>query len=518
MSAAADTMRHGATGSAGPDFAAIARTYRDALPRDDVTFHAIDALDRTGVPVAQANLIRPGKIVTTGHGYGLTADEAAVGALGELCEEALCGVRLAHQEQIVASHAELVRLHGPDSIVDPLTLCLPAGSDYDEERPLSWMRATRWPDDATMLVPADWVAAHDYQLGHAPELVLPITNGLGAGLSLEHAIGHGVMELLQRDGNATAYRALDQGVVVELDTVADPDTRAVLARLEALGIEVMVKLASVEFGIANLYVVGRDRGAPAIALQATACGEAAHPDRERALRKALLEYCGSRARKAATHGAPALLARAFDAAHIERQRAAAQPDAEEPRALAAMVEWLDQDADTLTARLASTVFAERTRVRFSDLPGVASIDVADPRRRLRLLADRLGAAGHPVLFVDCSPADGPVHAVKVVVPGLEAETMSYGRIGWRGVRRLRDRGDPLLHDAPTEGARPVRLRPDDEARAGGPAWFDVARARDIVGALYPLYREPGCFSAQLRRADRPSRTAPRPPADEDIAS
>jgi ribosomal protein S12 methylthiotransferase accessory factor len=89
-----------------------------------------------------------------------------------------------------------------------------------------------------------------------------------------------------------------------------------------------------------------------------------------------------------------------------------------------------------------------------------------------------------------------VHVVKVIVPGLEAETMSYHRIGWRGVRRLRARQDPLILDAPRPGAKRVRLRPEDEARAGGPAWFDGTLADSIVGKLYPLYRETGTFSAQ----------------------
>jgi ribosomal protein S12 methylthiotransferase accessory factor len=90
-----------------------------------------------------------------------------------------------------------------------------------------------------------------------------------------------------------------------------------------------------------------------------------------------------------------------------------------------------------------------------------------------------------------------VKVVKTIVPGLESETMSYRRIGWRGVRRLRNRADPLLLDAPREGALRVRLRPEDEARAGGPAWFDAALADQMVAGLYALYRESGPFAAQL---------------------
>src|SRR5215210_5037722 len=53
----------------------------------------------------------------------------------------------------------------------------------------------------------------------------------------------------------------------------------------------------------NLYVVGYDRN-PEDAphpLALSACGEAAHPNREIALHKALLEYVAARARKLFNH-------------------------------------------------------------------------------------------------------------------------------------------------------------------------------------------------------------------------
>jgi ribosomal protein S12 methylthiotransferase accessory factor len=133
----------------------------------------------------------------------------------------------------------------------------------------------------------------------------------------------------------------------------------------------------------------------------------------------------------------------------------------------------------------------------SDLPDGGQALSADSAGRLRWLTAQLAAEGLEVLWVDCSPPGGRVKVVKTIVPGLESETMSYRRIGWRGVRRLRNRADPLLLDAPREGALRVRLRPEDEARAGGPAWFDAALADQMVAGLYALYRESGPFAAQL---------------------
>jgi YcaO cyclodehydratase, ATP-ad Mg2+-binding len=182
--------------------------------------------------------------------------------------------------------------------------------------------------------------------------------------------------------------------------------------------------------------------------------------------------------------------------YVEKQIGVAMLE-EESRALEAMAEWVAQDAAELRRRLSGTVFSERRRVRLSELPDAGAAAMAGSEDRLRWLADRLAAEGLEVLWLECSPLGSPVKVVKTIVPGLESETMSYHRIGWRGVRRLRERDDPLLLDGPREGAKRVLLRPEDEARCGGPAWFDAALADRIVGSLYPLYRESGPFSAQL---------------------
>ncbi|TCZ64945.1 YcaO-like family protein [Roseicella aquatilis] len=477
----------------------VADAFRATMPEGaHVSVFRIDSLDRIGIPVAQANLLLPDEPATIGYGYGFEPIEAEVGGLGELCEEVHVGAWLKRAPRVVASYAELVRARGPRGVVDPLTLCLAAGSPWTPDMPLPWVEARRWPSDEAVLVPREWVAAYPYQLGgEAARLIMPITNGLGAGFDHGHAIAHGLMELLQRDGNVVTYRALDGGVVVEPDAVEEPEVAALLAHLRGLGIEVTVKLACTDFGIPNLYVVGDDRGEPTVPIQVTSCGEAAHPDRARSLRKALLEFCGSRSRKAATHGPIEAVRRVMPRDYVERQMAVAMLGEEESRALESMAEWVAQDAAELRRRLSGSVFAETRRVRLSELPTVPPEAVARGEDRLRLLADRLAAEGLEVIWVDCSPAGSPVKVVKTIVPGLESETMSYHRIGWRGVRRLRRRGDPLLLDAPREGARRVLLRPEDEARAGGPAWFDAALADRMTQGLYPLYRESGPFAAQL---------------------
>ena len=540
----------------------IAQAYRRHLPAGVLHAFRIDALDRLGVPVVTVRLLQDDGTTFEGIGYGATAEEAMVGALGELSEEAHCDRALRDMPRVVGSYAELVRQRGERAVADPLTLCLPAGSRYTPEQPLVWVAATRVATRETVWVPEEFAADSRSQLRsrdpvpktpslqslatpHVPSkmtpLVTPITNGLGAGTSFAQALVHGLLELLQRDGNVLSYRALDRGIVIDIDEAAlhDAALAALLARYRDAGVDILAKVAATDFGMLNVVVVGAEAppeialsntalsetlqaqtvlartalaqtalAQTALPLRLTACGEAVHPDRERALRKALLEFAGSRCRKMFRHGPLARIAGVVPDDYLARVVGSIDLAAEEPRALHAMVEWLGASDAVLRERLAP-VLAVSARVGLQTLPTVASGMADDPHQRLALVAGRLADAGLDVLAVDFSPPGGEIVALKAIVPGLEMETMSYHRIGERGLRRLLDRqsewvriGNGRVGNGPIvngqDGLRRVPLTAAAEARLGGPAWLDVEAIDRAVGALYPLYREPSGHAAQLQ--------------------
>ncbi|RYZ42105.1 MAG: hypothetical protein EOO71_09435 [Myxococcaceae bacterium] len=451
----------------------------------------IDPIDRLDVPVVSASLRlgpQPGAVAHC-YGYGMTEEEAHVGALGELVEETFSEHAMLRMPRVHGSYAALVRDRGPTAVADPLTLGLPAGSPYRPDMPLVWVEAWRLSTGEKVLVPEEFIAIHPGQLQGKAPLITPITNGQGAGLTRQQALVHGLLEVLQRDGNGLQYRAMDQGVVLDLeDAELAPDVRALLERYQRAGVEVLAKLASTDFGLVNVYVVGRDLSVGDQPLMVTACGEAADPDRDRALRKALLEYACARSRKAFSHGPLSEVARIATEEYMERFVPLVDLGTEESRALQAMAEWARMPAAALRELTACTLMRRRT-VRFGDLPRAPAME--DPSLRCDHVVSQLQAAGFDILVADLSPAGRSVHVVKVLVPGLEVETMSYGRLGERNVARLLERRDPLVGmGAPPPGAQPVRLTPEAEERLGGPAWFNVRLAEARVGRLYPLYREP----------------------------
>ncbi len=487
------------------NFKDIRDAYLRAMPTGEVMIFRNDALDRLGIPsVVSALQMEDGQWIPA-SGYGATDDEAAVSSLGELAEEVSAARFVPTLPRFTGSYHQMVRERGASGVADPLTLCLPAGSPYHPDMTLTWVETTRLTTGERVLVPEEYIATDPGQLqeGRTP-LIRPITNGQGAGLTRDRAIVHGILELLQRDGNCVGYRALDQGVVIDLEGAdLSPEVREVLELYRRAGIEIMAKLASTDFGLVSVYVVGRDLHADHQPLMVTACGEAADPDRDRALRKALLEYAGSRTRKAFGHGPLAALQGVVPPEYLKKVLPEVEKSlgTEENRALRDMLEWAQMSAPALRALTAVTLKHERS-VRFNDLPQVQV--TPDPTERLEQVVRLLTGSGFDILVADLSPEGHALHSVKVVVPGLEVETMTYDRIGERNVAKLMQRGETTLAGvgAPPEGAKPVRLTPAAEARLGGPAWFNVREAEKRVGRLYALYREPERHAVQVLMRDR----------------
>ncbi len=495
------------------------RLYRNHFGSAQVVDFDIGPLDRLGHSIVVAGIRTEDGFSNDGFGYGGSAMEAGVGALGEMSETYHVHRALEHAPACEGlSHQAMVKRFGTHSVIDPLTLCLPAGSDYNPALPLRWVELRAWPQGKPVWAPRECIATNPFTYGTRSSNVLmsteqqsvclfrPITCGLGAGISLEQALSHGVLELLQRDGNCTRFRAMDQGVDLELDHIEDPGIRKILAKLATQGIRVRPKLASTEFDLVNLYVIGEaiagsSADADDFPLMATACGEAVHANRERALRKALLEFLAARVRKTFMHGPLEPIRQLAPATYNDNIMAAVDPADEEPRALEAMVGWLGKSATQLRELLSHSVFSTRETRLFSSLPSIPDTAVSDPDNRLADLTVRLRTQDLSVFYLDASPpGEAAPRVVKSVVPNLEGETLSYYRIGERGVHRLlkEEPGLVAIGRMTDDFSLRIPLTAAAETRLGGQAWFNPARAEAIVGSLYPLYREPSSHSAQKR--------------------
>ena len=478
------------------DLQPAARAYIDGFPAGEIAAFPIGPIDRVDVPVWVVALFPDDAalagIMPYGVGYGTTDEQAVLGSLGEIAEMVWPTATLIAADRTRGSYDDLVASLGGRAVADPLTLCLPAGSPVRRDTQLEWVEARRWADGSSVLVPIELAAYSTKELtpGYRPFTPI-ISNGMGAGPDLDWAIGHGLCEILQRDGNGLLFRALDRGVALDWPERPTAEVADLRARFEAAGVRPIPKFATDEFGLANIYCTGVDEeGEPPAPIAVTACGEACHPDRDAALAKALAEYAASRARKSFAHGPATLVGSVAPSGYPERFMAQAGGAAKsaDPRAFEEMRRWTRTDAATLRGWLADTMLAERTRKAFETLPHTPA---PDHRARSVETRAKVDAAGFDVLYVDLSPPDRPIAVVKVIVPGMEVETMSYDRIGARGARKLMDLDSPLIRfGQATDTLRPVRMTPEAMATFDRQPVFDTALARETVGPLYPLYREP----------------------------
>ncbi len=256
---------------------------------------------------------------------------------------------------------------------------------------------------------------------------------------------------------------------------ADPRTRALLARLRGLGIDLLPKVATDEFGLCNVYCVGdRARGGRGV------------PDHAHRLRRGRL----ARPRARAAQGAAGVRrrARAQDlqprAARPVAARGAAGLPGQLPRPpqpgrrgerrawrpCASGSAWTGRPArarwPTACSRAAAPGASTRCR------PGTAR----SRARRWWRSCRRLAARGcRSWCWTGPRPDTRTCTWSRSIVPGLEVETMSYHRIGERGVRKLLERGSPLvgLGAAPAgarAGAADRRRRRPPRRRSRGSTW------------------------------------------------
>lgn len=489
--------------------------YRKYLVGTELYVFDISSLDRIGVPIQIAALRAEDGFFNDGFGYGGSSAEALVGALGEMSETYHVHQALKHAPTCEAMcYREMAAQFGAGQVIDPLTLCLSAGYPYHENLPLRWVAVTRWEDGVRCWAPRETIAPGGSSLAlHSScvelqgqqmpaQLFPPITCGLGAGLTLEQALSHGVLELLQRDGNCTTFRALDRGIDIELDTIQSEEIKATITHLASLGLRVRAKLASTEFGLVNLYVIAEpmdgSQATEPFSLLATACGEASHPNRERALRKALQEYLASRSRKIFMHGPLDAIRDFAPQRYLEIILEPSEPAGEEPKAIREMAVWLQKSQAELFHLLRETTFSSREKVKFSSLPSTEDGKVSNAVDRMSDVALRLKSEGICIYYFDASPdgINGP-RVIKALAPGLEGETLSYWRIGVRGVNRLLAQQSMLVTQSPP---RPqdlqVSLTVAAQESLGGPVYFRTAEWEKILSSHYPLYREPSSHTVQ----------------------
>ena len=273
----------------------LARTTK-LLPRIGVTRIAnITDLDRVGIPVFSA--IRPSAAagaISIYSGKGVNETNARISAIMESFERCLAeqpevsvnlsGVEL-NTEKVTDTYESLCESH-PALYPDALLLPQPVAGFTS----LEWIMGDDLLNDVEVFVPANAVF-HPYDPRSGNKLMRSNTNGLASGNTIEEAILHGLLEVIERDSLSIAEYTRNPGKEIVLSE-EDGLNYQLKRKLEEAGINVKIWLLDSDIDIPTVVtalddIVLKD---PALLVM----GAGSHLSPEIAVTRALTEAAQSR--------------------------------------------------------------------------------------------------------------------------------------------------------------------------------------------------------------------------------
>jgi YcaO-like protein with predicted kinase domain len=375
--------------------AALLRDLLRQLPQLGITRVAVQTgLDRIGIPCCAA--IRPNSAtVATHQGKGIDEVSAEISAIMEAAEYAFAEAPEGRTVRLSVAEAEQAGYVPVD-----IRHLMPHGWSVDE-RPITWLEG-KWLDSGqAALVPLDVV-----RIGTPPADLAAVsqsTNGLAAGPTPEHALLHGLLELIERDAVCLwGFRRDAAALASAIDPAAlcDPVVDELTARLHDRGFRLNLFDLTTDIGVPVVYaVIAEAEGASRHFDAATGAG--CHPVAAIAARRAIVEAAQTRISVIA--GSRDDIAAGDYEAGLSRDIAVLAAPIATPRAAPAGL-----PAGTPTADLLQSV---RNGLRRARLDRVASVPLG---------GERLG-----------------IHVLRAFVPGLEDRlTNRNWRPGPRAARAM----------------------------------------------------------------------------------
>jgi ribosomal protein S12 methylthiotransferase accessory factor len=266
------------------------------LPKIGVTRIAnITDLDRVGIPVFSA--IRPSAAagaINIYSGKGISETNARISAIMESFERCLAeqpevsinlsGIEL-NTERITGTYESLCESY-PTLYPDALLLPQPVA----ELTSLEWVMGHDLINDLEVLVPANAVF-HPYDAQSGTKLFRSNTNGLASGNTIEEAVLHGLLEVIERDELSIAEYTRNPGTEIVL-TESDGMNFKLKRKLEEAGILVKIWLLDSDIEIPTVVVALDDTVLKDPALLVMGAGS--HLSPEIAVSRAITEAAQSR--------------------------------------------------------------------------------------------------------------------------------------------------------------------------------------------------------------------------------
>lgn len=375
------------------------------LPKIGVTRIAnITDLDRVGIPVFSA--IRPSAAqgaISIYSGKGAIETNARISAIMESFERCLAeqpevsinlsGVPL-NAERTVDTYESLGESY-PALYPDALLLPQPVA----EFTSLEWVMGHDLMNDVEVFVPANAVF-HPYNPQNGSQLFRSNTNGLASGNTMEEAVLHGLLEVIERDALSIAEYTRNPGKEIVLSE-RDGLNYELKRRMEETGIMVRLWLLDSDIDIPTVVAALDDTVLRDPALLVMGAGS--HLSPEIAVMRALTEAAQSRVVQ--IHGARE---------DTDRERVVRTFGYEHMRKLNSY--WY-QDADT---------------VSMDEMQNSSS---TTPAANIKTVLERLEGIADGAIIVNLSRGVS-VPVIRAIIPEFEVYTLDHERKGER-IRKKR---------------------------------------------------------------------------------
>jgi ribosomal protein S12 methylthiotransferase accessory factor len=158
---------------------------------------------------------------------------------------------------------------------------------FHPDRPMNWVWGYSFLQERPILVPE--LLAY-YSLGGGDGFVYETSNGCALGGSLEEAIFHAILEVVERDSFLMTWYAQLPLPRLDLNSANDKELQLMVERVRVVaGYDLYFFNSTMEHGIPSVWAVAKNRKQKGLNL---ICAAGAHPDPIRAVKSAIHELAG----------------------------------------------------------------------------------------------------------------------------------------------------------------------------------------------------------------------------------
>jgi YcaO-like protein with predicted kinase domain len=281
----------------------ILETHRSKSPADTLcfidgmketlgmkSFQDATYLDRIGLPVFTCYRIRPDQSKTWHTGKGFTAVQAQVSLTMEGIERYCSEFRDEYRSRLVLDSYKNLKKKRV-AVLDPAALILPQFSQYAPDDIFHWVSGYDLICQEEILAPACAVY-HPFHLDDKP-VINTHTDGIASGNTMEEAVFHGLMEVIERDAWSIAKFSGDACDAVTIEDRPENQFLIEIAdKFNRTNIEIVAKDITSDIGIPVIAAFSQDLEQESMI---PIDGFGAHLDPKVAMARALTEVATTRA-------------------------------------------------------------------------------------------------------------------------------------------------------------------------------------------------------------------------------